>query len=105
MKVTVPCTGPVIGAQGNRYRSTYLDRADVGLGDVGNHPDMRMVSNTIKFVSRHNALTVDDFLLDDVAGRRRRPINGAGIGAGLAHLVDAALWNAKVPQPQHGAFK
>jgi hypothetical protein len=39
------------------------------------------------------------------------PVAGEGqsmvarIGTGLAHLVDAALWNAEVPQPQHGAFE
>ena len=94
-----------IGSQGHGDRGADLDRPDIGLGDVGNDPDMRMVGDAVKLVPRHDALAVDDFLLDDVAGRRRRPVDGARIGIGLAHLVDAALRDAEVPQPQHGAFE
>jgi hypothetical protein len=39
-----------------------------------------MAGDAVKLFSRHDALPVDDFLLDDVACGRRRPVDGARIG-------------------------
>ena len=64
-----------------------------------------MIGDAVELVPRRDPLAIDDFLLDHVAGRGGGPIDGPRIGVGLAHLVDAALRDPKVPQPQHGAFE
>jgi hypothetical protein len=64
-----------------------------------------MIGDAVELVPRLDLLAVDDLLFDHVAGRGGWPIDGPWIGVGLAHLVDAALRDAQVPQPQHGAFK
>ena len=64
-----------------------------------------MVGDAVELLARLHALTVDDLLLDHVAGRRRRPIQRPRIGAVLAHFADAALGDCEIAQPLQGAFE
>ena len=106
MKVTLPSTGAPRSARTVTLRALPIsDRPDVGFGHVGDDPHARVIGDPVELVPGLHLLAIDDLLLDHVAGRRRRPIDGPWIGVGLAHLVDAALRDAEVPQPQHGAFK
>ena len=75
-----------VGADRDGGARADLDRGQVALGDVGDDPQVGMVGNPIELLAGLHALTVDDLLLDHVAGRRRRPIERPRIGAGLRAL-------------------
>ena len=84
-------------------RHADLDLADIGLGHLGDHPDAGVIGNAEQLVAGHDALALDDFLLDDVAGRGRSPVDGARVGQGLPHLVDAAVGHVEIAQFLHRA--
>src|SRR5262249_57391862 len=83
---------------------TDLDRGQIALCYVSDDPKVAMVGDPVELLAGLHALTVNDLLLDHVAGRRRRPIERPRIDAFLAHFADAALRNREVAQPLQGAF-
>jgi hypothetical protein len=65
---------------------------------------MRQVDDAIELVARLDALAVDHLLDRHGAGGGRRPIDGARVGAFVAHLVDAAFRHREIAQALHGAL-
>ena len=94
-----------VGANHDCGARADLDRGQIALGDVGDDPEVGMVGDPIELLAGLHALTVDDLLLDHVAGRRRRPIERPRIGAFLTHFADAALRDGEVAQPLQGALE
>src|SRR5262249_38727505 len=71
----------------------------------GDDPQARQIGDAVELVAGHHTLAIDDALDDHRAARRRRPVDGARIGAGLPHLADAVLGNREVAQALHGAVE
>ncbi|ODR97642.1 hypothetical protein AUC69_11060 [Methyloceanibacter superfactus] len=88
--------------QGHGCGRADRDVADVGLGELGDHPDALVVADAEQLVTRHDPLPFDDVLLDHMAGRGRGPVDRARVGLGLEHLVDAGFGHIEIAQPLHG---
>src|SRR5262249_57937654 len=92
-----------VSADHDRGAHADLDGGQIRFGNVGNDPEVRQVGDAIELLARHDTLAVDDLLVDHGAGRRRRPIERAWVGALAADLLDSALGHGEVAQTLHGS--
>ena len=97
----------LFGESPQRDRGVHaeFDVGNIGLGDFGDDPDTGVVGDTEQLVASRDALTLDDVFFNHVAGCRGRPIDRPRVGHGLAHLVDADLWDTEIAKLLHGAFE
>src|SRR5207244_13650195 len=93
-----------VSADHDGCAGTDLDRGQIALRYVSDDPEVAMVGDPVELLAGLYALTVDDLLLDHIAGCRRGPIEGAWTDAFFAHFADAALRNCEVAQSLQGAL-
>ena len=87
-----------MGARRHLDRLARLQRADVALGDIGHHPNHRVIGDAEQNIAGLEALAVDGIALEDHAVARRRPVDGIGNLPVALDLFDELLRNTEVEQ-------